>query len=141
VAAAAPAAAAERPLFLDAHSKPGNGAATVSLILGIFGLVLLLLSLGFGVLSLPLSVAAWITGHRGRRRVARGETAEGDGIAHAGVILGIVGVVLALIGIVVWVVLIAAGLDLEELQRDLERRSNPNADQALWLAAQAMFGR
>jgi hypothetical protein len=88
------------------------------------GILLLILSLGFGLLSLPLSLGAWIAGFQGRKRVARGETTYGDGLAHAGVVLGIVGVVLAVIGIVVWIVLIASGLDLEELRRDLERRSN-----------------
>jgi hypothetical protein len=40
------------------------------------------------------------------------------------VVLGIVGVVLGIVGMVVWVALIASGLDLEELRRDLEQRSN-----------------
>jgi hypothetical protein len=39
-------------------------------------------------------------------------------------VLGIVGVVLGIIGMVVWIVLIASGLDIDELRRDLERRSN-----------------
>jgi hypothetical protein len=73
--------------------------------------------------SLPASIAAWIVGAQGRKRVARGESASGDGLAHAGVVLGIVGVVLGVIGMVVWIVLIASGLDIEELRRDLEERS------------------
>jgi hypothetical protein len=32
--------------------------------------------------------------------------------------------VLGIVGMVVWIALIASGLDLEELRRDLERRSN-----------------
>ena len=92
--------------------------------LGVLGLVLVLFTAGAGFLfSLPASIAAWITGAQGRRRVARGETAYGDGLAHAGVVLGIVGVILGVVGMAVWIALIAAGLDLEELRRDLEERS------------------
>ena len=138
--AAAPAQ--QRPLYLQAPSQPGNGAATASLVFGILGLTVLILTLGIGFLfSLPASIAAWVAGAKGRKRVSSGQTTSGDGLAHAGVILGIVGVVLGIVGMVVWVALIASGLDLEELQRDLERRSNPNADQALWTAAMALLGR
>ncbi len=106
--------------------------------LGVLGMVLLLFTAGVGfVFSLPMSIGAWIAGVQGRKRVARGETTYGDGMAHAGVILGIVGVVLGIIGMVVWVVLIASGLDLEELRRDLERQSNPDLDNASW----TLFGR
>jgi hypothetical protein len=83
--------------------------------------------------SLPISIAAWIAGVQGRKRVKSGQTATGDGLAHAGQILGIVGVVLGVVGMIVWVALIASGLDLDDLRRDLEQRSNPDADQALWL--------
>jgi hypothetical protein len=140
-AAAAPPAQ-QRPLYLQAPSQPGNGAATASLVLGILGLTVLVLTLGIGFLfSLPASIGAWVAGAKGRKRVSSGQTTSGDGLAHAGVILGIVGVVLGIAGMVLWVALIASGLDLEELQRDLEQRSNPNADQALWTAAMAVLGR
>jgi hypothetical protein len=94
-------------------------------ILGILGVVLVLLTAGAGFLfSLPASIAAWIAGAQGRKRVARGETAAGDGLAHAGVVLGIVGTVLGAIGMVVWIALLIAEPDLlEELRRDLEERS------------------
>ncbi len=141
-AAATPPPVREHPIYLQASSRPGNGAATTSLVLGIIGIVLVILTLGIGFLfSLPASVAAWVVGARGRKRVATGQTTSGDGIAHAGVVLGIVGVILGVVGAVVWIALIASGLDLEELQRDLERRSNPDLDQAVWTAAMAVFGR
>jgi uncharacterized membrane protein len=93
-------------------------------VLGIIGLVLVLLSLGLGFFfSLPASIAAWIVGAQGRKRVASGQTTYGDGLAHAGVILGIVGVILGLVGMVVWIVLLASGFDIEELRRNLEERS------------------
>ena len=119
-------------------SQPGNGAATTSLVLGILGVLLVIFTAGAGFLfSLPVSIAAWITGSQGRKAVAAGKTKAGEGLAHAGLILGIVGVVLGVIGMVVWVALVLSGFDLEELRRDLERRSNPEAEQALW----SVFGR
>ena len=89
--------------------------------LSIAGLLILLPTLGLGApLSVPFSIAAWVTGSFGRRQVAEGHTRAGDGIAHAGLVLGIVGVVLGVIAMVVWGILIGSGLDLEEFRRDLE---------------------
>jgi hypothetical protein len=123
-AEAGPSPPAERPIVFQRPAQPSNGAATTSLILGVLGLVLVLFTAGAGFLfSLPASIAAWIAGAQGRKRVAKGQTTEGDGLAHAGVVLGIIGVVLGVIGMVVWIVLIASGLDVEELRRDLEQRS------------------
>ena len=102
--------------------------------LGILGVTVLLFTAGLGfIFTLPMSIAAWIMGSQGRNNVATGKTTYGDGLAHAGVVLGIVGVVLGVIGIVVWVVLILSGVDLEELRRDLENQTNPELDQAVWL--------
>jgi hypothetical protein len=122
----APAAAplGDRPIVFQTPARQSNGSATTSLVLGILGVVILLFTAGVAFLfSLPMSIAAWIMGAQGRRKVANGETTYGDGIAHAGVILGIVGVVLGVVGMVVWIVLIASGLDVEELRRDLEESS------------------
>ena len=120
----APAPLGVRPLVFQTPARQSNGSATTSLVLGILGVVILLFTAGVAFLfSLPMSIAAWIMGAQGRRKVATGETTYGDGIAHAGVILGIVGVVLGIVGMVVWIVLIASGLDVEELRRDLEESS------------------
>jgi hypothetical protein len=139
---AAPAPPADRPVYFQAPTQPGNGAATTALVLGILGMFIVVITAGAGFLfSLPASIGAWIAGKQGRKRVARGETQAGDGLAHAGVMLGIVGVVLAVVGMVVWVALVLSGLDLEELRRDLEERSNPDADQAFALAVAANLRR
>jgi hypothetical protein len=93
-------------------------------VLSIVALVILLPSFGLLIpLSLPFSIAGWVTGTFGRRQVAEGHTKVGDGIAHAGVVLGVVGIVLAVVAAVVWGILFASGLDLEEFRRDLEDRS------------------
>jgi hypothetical protein len=115
-------ASAERPPFPRAAPEPGNALATTSLVLGMIGLLIIFPTLGLlFVFSLPFSIGAWVTGQLGRKQVAQGMTKAGDGIAHAGIILGIVGIVVAVVGAVVWVVLIASGVDLEELRRELER--------------------
>ena len=119
---AAWATPAERPTFTPAprSTSPPNGLATTSLVLGIVGLLLVI----FAPLSLPVSIAAWITGAQSRKRIAAGLTDQGEGSARGGVILGIVGVVLGLLVVTAWIVLVALGVDLEELRRDLERQSS-----------------
>jgi hypothetical protein len=115
---------AERPPYARPAPEPGNGLATTSLVLSVIALLILLPSFGLLVpLSLPFSIAGWVTGNFGRRQVAEGHTKAGDGVAHAGVVLGIVGVVLAVIAAIVWGILFGSGLDLEEFRRDLEDRS------------------
>jgi hypothetical protein len=117
-------ASTERPPYARPAPEPGNGLATISLVLIVAGLLILLPSFGLLLpLSLPFSIAAWVTGTFGRRAVATGQTKAGDGIAHAGIVLGIVGIVLAVVAAVVWGILFANGLDLEEFRRDLEDRS------------------
>jgi hypothetical protein len=112
-----------RPAYVPAPRAPDtNGLATTSLVLGLIGLVLLLPT--GGLLSLPCSFYAWRTGVQARKKVAAGVTTAGEGTAQAGRILGIVGVVAGLVVLTTLVVLIAAGVDLEELRRDLEERSN-----------------
>jgi hypothetical protein len=112
---------AGQPPFAGRRHDRSNGLATTSLVLGILGLLIVIPTLGAGFLfSLPCSIAAWVIGAQGRNRVAAGVTGSGDGTAHAGLILGIVGVVIGVIGAIVWIVLISAGLDLEELRRDLQ---------------------
>ncbi|HET8757241.1 MAG TPA: hypothetical protein VFM58_14575 [Solirubrobacteraceae bacterium] len=116
------AASAERPPFARPTPQPGNSLAVTSLVLALVGLVLVFLSLGFAaLLSLPFSIAAWVTGSLGRRQVAKGVTKAGDGIAHAGLVLGVVGVVLGVIGAVVWSLLLAGGFDPEEFLREIEQ--------------------
>jgi hypothetical protein len=112
-----------------------NGLALTSLILGIVGVALLVFSLGIAfVFTLPCSIGAWITGAQARNRIALGETGAGRGQAQAGYILGILGVVLGVLAAVGWIALIASGVDLEELRRDIERQSNPNEVQAMLAA-------
>jgi hypothetical protein len=132
---AAPAAppAAYGPTFVKTGARSEtNGLALTSLILGIVGVSLLVLSLGIlFILTLPCSIGAWICAAQARARIAVGESSTGRGQAQAGYILGVLGVVLGVMAMIGWIAAIAAGLDLNELQRELERQSNPDAVQAV----------
>lgn len=83
-----PVRARVRPVPL-ASSTPG----TLALTLGIVGASLLVVSLGLlFILSLPLSVTAWVSGRQARHKAAL--TGTPRGMAVAGETLGIVGTVL-----------------------------------------------
>ena len=114
-----------------AQAQPaGNGVAVAALVLGVAGLVLFV-GLGFGIaffVNLPCSILAWILGVQGKRKVDRGETSERRGMAHAGMVLGIVGVVAGVLGIVAWVLTFALSDDLrDEFRREFERRYDRSA--------------
>jgi hypothetical protein len=109
----------------QAYGKPpGNPQAIWSLILGIGGLVAFVFPAGFGlvfVFNLPASVAAWVLGVQGRRRVDSGRAHEHAGRARAGLILGIVGVVIGVLAIVGWALAIALSDEVrDELRRSIE---------------------
>jgi hypothetical protein len=126
-AAPPPAEAGARtpPPFL-APGPPGTGAAIASLITGVAGLVLFVLS-GFGlvfILNLPASIMAWVLGIQGRRKVDRGETDQHRGLAQAGLVLGIVGTAMGVLAIIGWVIAITTSEELrDELRKQLEEAS------------------
>ena len=131
-AARPPAPTTDRPTFVRTGSGQSNGLALTSLILGIVGIALLVVTLGFAfVFTLPCSIGAWICAAQARARIAVGEASTGRGQAQAGYILGVLGVVLGVIAMVGWIVAIASGLDLDELRQEIERQSNPDSVQAV----------
>lgn len=78
--------------------------ATVSLVLGIFSL---LTCICYGVLGLPLGIAAFILGNKALKIYQENpEEYTSSGNASAGKILGIVGIILNLIFIlfIVWII-------------------------------------
>jgi hypothetical protein len=110
-----------QPALIQAPGA-ANGLATASLVLGIMGLAVLVITLGLGTLiSLPLSIAAWICAHRARGRIKRGETTTGVGSARAGRILAIIGVALGVAALIVWSALEAAGYTIDDLRESIER--------------------
>jgi hypothetical protein len=114
-------AAPAQPALIEAPGA-ANGLATASLVLGILGLAVLVITLGLGTLiSLPLSIAAWICAHRARGRIKRGETTTGAGNARAGRILAVIGVALGVAALIVWSALEAAGYSIDDLRESIER--------------------
>lgn len=81
----------------------GNGLATVSVVLGGFSIVM---AVCCGLCSLPLSIAAIVTGS-----IAMKEP-QGKGMATAGLALGFVAIVVAII-----MVIIGIGLDANKFRR------------------------
>jgi len=122
---APPPQQAAAPVFAPSRPAPPvgrNPLAMTSLVLGIAGVALLLLSLGLGfIVTLPCSIAAWICGAQARTRIDLGEAQGGRGAAQAGYVLGVIGVVLGVAAAIGWIAAFASGLDLDQLQRDLER--------------------
>jgi hypothetical protein len=100
------------PPRFDAPKQASSPAAVWGLVLGITGLALLLLSLGtLFFITLPLSFAAMSLGKRAREA---GQPSAALWIGRAGVIAGVAAAV-------VLIALVAAGVDFEELRRDIER--------------------
>jgi hypothetical protein len=111
-----------RPGQAGPPTTKGNRAALWGIWLGITGVTLLLLSLGtlFPV-TLPLSAAAWVLARRAHAQIESGATTQGEGQATAALWLGRIGVIAGVAAFVVFIVLIASGIDLEQLRDDLER--------------------
>ena len=100
------------PPRFDGPKQASSPAAVWGLVLGITGVALLLLSLGtLFFISLPLSFAAMSLGRRARDA----------GQSSAALWLGRVGVIAGVAAAVVLIALVAAGVDFEELRRDVER--------------------
>jgi hypothetical protein len=79
----------------------GNAPAITSLVLGVIGLVLVLVSFGLlSVLTIFLGIAAVILGVMGRKRVRTGRTTQHGGLAMGGLVTGIIATVLSLAGLV-----------------------------------------
>ncbi|MBN2190568.1 MAG: DUF4190 domain-containing protein [Candidatus Aureabacteria bacterium] len=78
-----------------------SGKAITSLVLGILGL----LCCG------PLAIVAWILGAMELSDIKKGLSSKaGEGMAKAGMIIGIIGTVLMVLGILVWIAIMAMGI-------------------------------
>jgi len=122
--AALAGAGGDRPLppRFDAPRQAANRAAVWALTLGIIGLTLLLLSFGtLFIVTLPLSIAAWVLATRAQAAIADGRASTGERQAVAALWLARAGVIAGVAAAVVLIALIAYGVDFEELRRDLER--------------------
>ena len=73
----------------------GKGQATAGLVLGIVGIVFAFLGTWFSVLSLPISIVGLILSIVGGKKLKA--AGQPDGIATAGLVLGIIAVVFSAI--------------------------------------------
>lgn len=88
----------------------GNSSAITSLVLGVVGLVLVLVSFGIlSVLTVFLGIAAVILGVAGRRKVSSGRTTQHGGLAMGGLITGIITLVLSIAGLVACGAIVSSG--------------------------------
>jgi hypothetical protein len=139
-----PAPAAPPSTYVRPERRPAetNGLALTALILGLLGILLLVLSLGWGFpIALPCSIGAWLCGANARTRINLGEARAGRGQAQAGYLLGVAGVVIGVAAAIGWIVWLANGGDIDQLQHDLERWRDEQSSQALVQAARALLGR
>ena len=134
--AAPPADEPRRPGPAGVPERPRRQpAAITALVLGILGLLLVVLTLGAGFLfSLPLDRRGSPAGSAPQAGPV-GQTTTGEGSPTPGSSSASSASCSASVGMIVWVALIAAGLDLDELQRDLEQRSSGGARLAATLGA------
>ena len=136
-----PAPPVVRPVRAPATPQT-NGLALTAVILGVLGLALLAVTLGLGfVIALPCSIAAWLCGAQARARINLGEATTGRGQANAGYLLGVAGVVIGVAAAVGWIVWLANGGDLDQLQRDLQRYRDSQAQGVVLHAFRALLGR
>ena len=106
----------QRPTFVQPSGQHGtNGLAIAAIVCAVSSLGLLVLSLGLSFFfSLPLGIAGWVCAARANPEVNPGQRKTGK-------VLSIIAVALSVTAAIVWVILIAAGVSVEELQRNLEQ--------------------
>ena len=78
-------------------TSTANGMAVAALVLGVVGLLFGLVPL-LALFALVLGILAVVFGIAGRRKVNRGQTTTGKGMATAAVILGVFAIVLGFVG-------------------------------------------
>ena len=120
----APGTEPARPRF-EPHAppapQPADARAVWALVLSIVALSLLLVSLGtLFIITLPLSVAAWVL-------ALRAGAADG-GRAAAALWIARIGVIAGIAAAVVFVALLASGFDFERFRDDVERELDERRD-------------
>ena len=100
---------------------PDNGAAVAGFVLAMSSIGLLVISAGLSsIVSIVCAALAIYYSHKGKQRVARGETPKNAGLAQAGFVSGIIALVVSLLATLAWVLVIVFAATDEEFRRDLE---------------------
>ena len=101
--------------------RPTDARAIWALVLSVGALSLLLVSLGtLFILTLPLSIAAWVL-------ALRAGTADG-GRATAALWIARIGVIAGIAAAIVFIALLASGFDFEQFRDDVERELEQRRD-------------
>lgn len=89
---------------------PGNGLAVAGFVLGLVALLLLVFTIGIlSPLTLVMGIAGSVLALVGKRRVDRGVTVRGRGLAVGGLVLGPIASVLSIMAVALYTVGIMAG--------------------------------
>ena len=102
------------PAYIPQQPK-SSGMAVASMVLGIIAVVLFC----FWYVSIPCAILAIILGIVARNKAKRGE-ADGQGMATAGLVCGIISIALALL--IILLAVIGFSFFGEELQKQIERQ-------------------
>jgi len=105
----------------QAPRVPDNGVAVAGFVLSMSAIGLLLISAGLSsIVSIVCAGLGIYYSHKGKQRVARGETPKNAGLAQAGFISGIIVLVLSLLATAFWVLIIVLYATDDEFRRDFE---------------------
>ncbi|MCH7670203.1 MAG: DUF4190 domain-containing protein [Acidobacteria bacterium] len=95
----------------------GNGIAVAAMVCAIVG-ALFGLTLFFFMFALVLGLLGIVFGVAGGRRVRRGETQRGKGMARTGIIVGVIAIALGIVGVILSGAFEDRHSDLDEIHRD-----------------------
>lgn len=99
-----------KPEVVGHEDKPGP-LAIASLVTGIVGIVIWCIPIGGWVIGLGSAIAAIVTGAKEKKKIQNGQSsAKGQGMATAGLVLGIISVAFAIMGLVSLIIFGVAGL-------------------------------
>lgn len=117
------------PPKLPAGGREPNTSATVALILGSIGVVLVLISAGLlFIITLPLCVAGWIVGRSALKQARRG-VAGREGLARAAMWIGIGGTGLSVVALIAWTTLLAIDdTILDDIEHEIEEFEREQSD-------------
>lgn len=100
---------------------PDNGAAVAGMSLSVTAGALLLMSVGMStIISVACAALGIYYSRKGRARVDRGETPKHRGVAHAGVVIGIVTLGLSILATLIWTIVAIQYATDESFRQDLQ---------------------
>jgi hypothetical protein len=103
-------------------AQPDNGPAVAGFVLSVVSGGLLVISIGVStIVSLVLAILGMLYSHKGKRKVAAGETTRHAGLANAGWIVGIVSLVLSVLATILYAVIVVLLATDDEFRDDFER--------------------